>query len=383
MIRLAYISLLLAVSLSLVSAADRISIYDAVDALENSYHDDAGSENSSTKSTRNLPRHPISWEYLRSKLPDFNLEKDDTVYISMIEIQGFGERFYGAIVKSRHHNYLISVPAFAPTAAPRSKRVTCVPLSHVALSRIGDAWNPDSALRIDKRYHSELIFDASHSFTTAARIILKNGIMRIDTVSYNARKSAKPFIDIFQKGSYDAMATPYQGVYDALFDEYLVADDSSRYSHAEGLIDKSDFVQLWKRLEIMFNDTLYVSIFKSLNDDTSTRTVLLQDSKRRIWGRNQLPNNYSLKDRTDGVYFFETPLTIGRRLEVLRDEPWDTTYRHIKLTHDMPIRQISNGKRPYFVRSARIIINGSKFSIDTMGYTANIRIPTLIDNNYR
>lgn len=379
MIRLAYIALIVTISLSLVSATGgSTTIYDAVDALDACYHNDKAANNGSTESYDKWPRHFISWEYLRSKLPNLNLDRDDTVYISMIDIHGVGEHFYGAIIQSKHQDYLISVPAFTPQSVPKSKRATCVPLSHVALSRICDAWNPDSMRRVDSLYHSELIVDAPHSFTTAARIILKNGIMSIDTVSYNARFSAKPFIDIFQKGSYDAMTTPHQIVYDALFDKYM-PNNSSPYSSVENGIDKADVLQLWKQLEIMFNDTIYFSVFKSLNDGTPTRTALLQDSKKRIWGRNQLPDNYLLKDRTDGVYFLETPLTIGRRPEVHRDEPWDTTYRHRKRTPDMPTQQIRNGKRPYFVRSARIIINGSKFSIDTMSYTANLRIPILIE----
>lgn len=379
MIRLTYIALILTISLFFVSATDRIPMSDAIDMLEAHIRENGTTKNGLTKSHYECPRHFIPWEYLRSKLPDFNLDRNDTAYISMIDIHGVGEHFYGTIILSKHNNYLISVLAFAPKSVPKSKRVSCVPLSSVAVSRIGDTWNPDSVRRVDSIYHSELIVDATRSFTTAARIILKNGIMRIDTVSYNARSSAKPFIDIFQKGSYDAMSTPYQGVYDALFDECLVANDSFRYSRSENLIDKSDFTQLWKRLEVMFNDTIYVSIFKSLNGDTSTRTILLQDSKKRIWGRNQLPDSCLSKDRIDAVYFLETPLTIGRRPEVLRNEPWDTTYRHRKYAPGMPTRQIRSGKRPYFVRSARIIINGSKFSVDTMSYTANLRIPTLID----
>lgn len=277
----------------------------------------------------------------------------------------------------------------------------CVELSTLAVDLLGlnRQWNPDSLRAIDRKVRAELhdeggnikIHDAYPMRVTSARIIINGEDIGIDTVSYATWDSPDSFIKIMRKRLDERKHAPFIDIYKEVFERYWLTCDRA-YDRIN--LDKSDFLQVWRMLDIQPRDTVYLSLFIPLDKDGGNRhTVLFQSGAQSIWATNPMPKSYSNNNRSDATVYENSHIWHESANSTIVPnkhcgEAWDTAYRKLYRLFRivMPRCELAhpdiwdNGKtHPYKVMNAKVEITPDGYAIDTMSYTANLRIPTLID----
>lgn len=349
----------------------------------------------------------LNWSGCRPLLDSVAINRTnphDTLYFSAYSSFNDGILYEFTILGNTTKNYMIDWVR-GTYIQDLYKFSPCVELSPLAVKLLGlkRRWDPDSLRKVSREVslglHDEAgnikIHGAYPMHVTAARIIIGGKNTLIDTVSYATWMSPAPFIKIMRKKLNDCKPTPYINIYNEVFDRLQT---SCNHNNWRIELDKSDFLLIWKMLDIQPQDTVYLSLFIPLDKDSDNQhTALFQSGARSIWATNPMPESYSKNDRSDATVYDDSPVWFQGGNQTLipnkhRGEAWDTTYRSLyqSLRILTPRQELarpdiwdSGDTRPYKVMNAKVEITADGYSIDTMGYTANLRIPTLIDNNYR
>lgn len=266
-----------------------------------------------------------------------------------------------------------------------------VELSPLATSLLMEAWNPDSLRESGKRFEQRAagFVGGARSYTHATRIIINNGTIDIDTVSYGSGKLDRPYVKLYKKYIAEKTYDPYLRIYHELLNIYWEADISSHIpAKRMAAIDRTDFKQVWQQLDIQPTDTVYASIFNGTDaDNRNFRIALFQSRKMTFWAYNPFPDSYANADRDDNLLVLEAPTRMpcgmdGPQPYKRYGEAWEKGYYDRYTATPLSERQRLGMEWPQFgkgdnrcrVTNARVIINGDKHRIDTMSYAADLSV---------
>lgn len=330
------------------------------------------------KTNYNRPSRPdYRYERFKQLWQALDISDDDTVYISRMWFNDNGHNSRFVIMRAKSHSFM------------SNGIVKHVELSPLATSLLMEAWNPDSLRESGKRFEQRVagFVGGARSYTHATRIIINNGTIDIDTVSYGSGKLDRPYVRLYKKYIAENTHDPYLRIYHELFNIYWEADTSSQIpAKRMAAIDRTDFKQVWQQLDIQPVDTVYVSIFNGTDtDDRDFRIALFQSRRMTFWAYNPLPDSYTNPDRSDNVLILESPMPGGMdgpRPYKRYGEAWEKGYYDRYTATPQSERQRLGMERPQFgkgdnhcqVTNARVIINGGNHSIDTMSYAADLSV---------
>lgn len=333
-----------------------------------------------TKTNYNRPSRPdYRYERFKQLWQALNISDDDTVYISRMWFHDNGHNSRFVIMRSKSHSFM------------SNGIVKHVELSPLATSLLMEAWNPDSLRESGKRFEQRAagFVGGARSYTHATRIIINNGTIDIDTVSYGSGKLDRPYVKLYKKYIAEKTYDPYLKIYHELFNIYWEADTSSHIpAKRMAAIDRTDFKQVWQQLDIQPTDTVYASIFNGTDaDNRNFRIALFQSRKMTFWAYNPFPDSYANADRNDNILFLESPTRMrggkhGPRPYKRYGEAWEKGYYDRYTATPLSERQRLGMEHPQFwkgdnrcrVTNARVIINGDKHRIDTMSYAADLSV---------
>lgn len=332
------------------------------------------------KTTDNRPSKPdYRYERFKRLWQTLEISDNDTVYLFRKRFNSNGHFSRFIIMCTRKHSFL------------NDGSVTSVELSPLATSLLTERWNPDSLRESGRQFEQRAadIIGGSRLYTHATRIIIDNGMINIDTVSYGSWKSDRLYVRLYKKYIAEKTYDPYLGIYHELFNRYWEADTSAqRPTRRMAAIDKIDFKQVWQQLDIQPKDTVYASIFNGTDaDGRNFRIALFQSRKMTFWAYNPLPDTNNNADRDDNLLVLESPTRMpggmdGPRPYKRYGEAWEKGYYDRYTATPLSERQRLRMERPQFgkgdnrcrVTNARVIINGDKHRIDTMSYTADLSV---------
>lgn len=250
-------------------------------------------------------------------------------------------------------------------------------------------WNPDSLNEVNRRYAMEEldVVDGSYTHTRLIRAIIAPQGIRIDTISYECSDIPSYLERLFSLKETETKPTPYPNLYDEIFDEYWGEKKRNDRPSSEKVIDKKDFLAIWKMLDIQKDDTLYMSIFHGKHEKRNFRIALFQSRKMTLWAYNPFPDSYANADRDDNLLFLESPTRMrggkhGPRPYKRYGEAWEKGYYDRYTATPLSERQRLGMEHPQFwkgdnrcrVTNARVIISGDKHRIDTMSYAADLSV---------
>lgn len=330
------------------------------------------------------------WKADKRMWDSLGLKGNDTVMISINNyVCGDGAISYEYVLFSTGAKTLIGKVADKSFFFDNAYYAKFVEISPIWNERLMAKWNRDSLNEIKKRYATEQfdIVDGSHAYTRLIRAVIAPQGIQIDTISYESFDAPSVLERLFSLKETETKPTPYPDLYDEIFDEYWGEKKHDDRYFAEKVIDKKDFLAIWKMLDIQKDDTLYMSIFHGKCEKRNFRIALFQSRKMTFWAYNPLPDTNNNADRDDNLLVLESPTRMpggmdGPRPYKRYGEAWEKGYYDRYTATPLSERQRLGMERPQFgkgdnrcrVTNARVIINGDKHRIDTMSYTADLSV---------